>query len=161
MRNTRHNRGFTIAELLIALAITGILLAAVAVAFNASIINYKENQNIFGAINKARQALSRITTQVRTGLVDQTNISDQTQCRVFCADGSTVTYRYESGEQKLYLNTSGADHVLCDNVAAMTFQKDCNTPTGDVKSVQISMTVVSGDVQQTVSAAAVVRKVLN
>jgi prepilin-type N-terminal cleavage/methylation domain-containing protein len=156
MRNARHNHGFTIVELLIALAITGILLA-----FNASIINYTENQNIFKAINGARQALSRITTQVRTGLVDPNNISDQTRCKVLCADGSTVTYRYESGEQKLYLNTSGVDHLLCDNVAAMTFKKDNGTPTGDVKSVQISMTVVSGDVRQTVSAAAVVRKVLN
>ena len=163
MRNKRYHRGFTIVELLIALAITAILLTAIAVAFNASIINYTENQNIFKAINGARQALSRITTQVRTGLVDPNNISDQTRCKVLCADGSTVTYRYESGEQKLYLDTSGVDHhLLCDNVTAMTFKKKDNMPTsGDVKSVQISMTVASGDVQQTVSAAAVVRKVLN
>jgi len=161
MRNTRHNHGFTIVEMLIALAITAILLTAIAVAFNASIINFNENQNIFKAINQARQALSRITTQVRTGMVDPNNISDQTRCKVLCADGSIVTYRYESGEQTLYLNTSGADHLLCDNVTAMTFKKDNGTPTGDVKSVQVSMTVVSGDVRQTVSAAAVVRKVLN
>jgi len=161
MQNTRHNRGFTMVEILIALAITGILLTAVAMAFNASIINFNENQNIFKAINQARQALTRITTQVRTGMVDPNNISDQTRCRVLCADGSTVTYRYASSEQKLYLNTSGVDHLLCDNVTAMTFKKDNGTPTGDVKSVQISMTVVSGDVRQAVSAAAVVRKVLN
>ena len=161
MRNKRYHRGFTIVEMLIALAITAILLTAIAVAFNASIINYTENQNIFKAINSVRQALSRITTQVRTGMVDPNNISDQTRCKVLCADGSTVTYRYESVEQKLYLDASGVNHLLCDNVAAMTFKKDNGTPTGDVKSVQISMTVVSGDVRQTVSAAAVVRKVLN
>ena len=161
MRNTRHNRGFTLVELLIVLVITGLLLTAVAVAFNAAAKNYTENENIFKTINSARQALSRMTTQIRTGLVDSNNISDQTRCTVLCADDSTVTYRYESGEQKLYLNTSGVDHLLCDNVAAMTFKKDNGTPTGDVKSVQISMTVVSGDVRQTVSAAAVVRKVLN
>lgn len=161
MRNKRYPRGFTIVEMLVALAITAILLTAIAVAFNASIINYNENQKIFKAINMARQALSRITTQVRTGMVDPNNISDQTRCKVLCADGSTVTYRYESGQHKLYLNTSGVDHLLCDNVTAMTFKKDNGTPTGDVKSVQISMTLVSGDVQQTVAAAAVVRKVLN
>ena len=156
MQNKRYHRGFTIVELLIALAITAILLTAIAVAFNASIINYTENQNIFKAINSARQALTRITTEVRTGWVDQNNIDDQTQCKVFCADGSSiVTYRYENG--KLYLN----DHVLCDNVTAMTFKKDKSTTTNDVKSVQISMTVVSGDVRQTVSAAAVVRRNLN
>ena len=161
MRNTRHNHGFTIVEMLIALAITAILLTAIAVAFNASIINFNENQKIFKAINQARQALTRITTQVRTAMMVDPN-NDQTRCRVLCADGSTVTYRYESGEHKLYLDTSGVDHhLLCDNVAAMTFKKDNGTPTGDVKSVQVSMTVVSGDVRQTVSAAAVVRKVLN
>ena len=157
MQNKRYHRGFTIVEMLIALAITAILLTAIAVAFNASIINFSENQNIFKAVNQARQALSRITTQVRTGMVDPNNISDQTRCKVLCADGSTVTYRYESGVQKLYLN----DHVLCDNVTAMTFKKDKSTTTNDVKSVQISMTVVSGDVRKTVAAAAVVRKVLN
>ena len=177
MRNKRYHRGFTIVELLIALAITGILLAAVAVAFNASIINYTENQNIFKAINSARQALTRITTEVRTGFVDQNNISDQTRCQVQCADVSTyhtyylVPYVDDNGQQKnkLKLHVSSirndvtnslTDPLLCDNIAAMTFKKDC-TSTGDVKSVQISMTVAIGDVRQTVSAAAVVRKVLN
>lgn len=58
--------GFTIAELLLALAITALLLAAVAAAFNASVINYRENERIFRTINSARQALSRITSQLRT-----------------------------------------------------------------------------------------------
>ena len=44
--NTKYERGFTLVELLLALAITGILLAAVAVAFNASVINYSENEDI-------------------------------------------------------------------------------------------------------------------
>jgi len=163
MQNKRYHHGFTIVEMLIALAITAILLTAIAVAFNASIINFTENQNIFKAINSARQALSRITTQVRTAkMVDANDISGETRCRVWCADGSIVTYRYENSEQKLYLDTSDVDHhLLCDNVAAMTFKKDYDAPTGGVKSVQISMTVVSGDVRQTVSAAAVVRRVLN
>jgi len=178
MKHDKHNCGFTIVELLISLAITAILLTAIAVAFNASIINYTENQNIFKAINGARQALSRITTEVRTGWVDP-NISDLTRCKVLCANGSTpwhtyylVSYVDENGQQKykLKLHVSSnpndatnpsTDPLFCDNVAAMTFKKDNGTPTGDVKSVQISMTVVSGDVQQTVSAAAVVRKVLN
>jgi prepilin-type N-terminal cleavage/methylation domain-containing protein len=180
MRNKRYPRGFTIVEMLIALAITAILLTAIAVAFNASIINFNENQKIFKAINSARQALSRITTEVRTGFVDQNNISDQTRCEVLCADGSTVPYHTyylvpyvdDNGQQKnkLKLHVSSirndvtnplTDPLLCDNVAAMTFKKDNGTPTGDVKSVQISMTLVSGDVQQTLAAAAVVRRVLN
>jgi len=181
MRNKRYHRGFTIVELLIALAITAILLTAIAVAFNASIINYTENQNIFKAINSARQALSRITTEVRTAKMVVPDNNDPTRCEVQCADGSTyhtyylVSYVDDNGQpkNKLKLHVSSnlndaieplTDPNLCDNVAAMTFNKDNCTPPGDVndvKSVQISMTVISGDVRQTVSAAAVVRKVLN
>ena len=160
-RPDKHTAGFTIVELLLALAITGILLAAVAVAFNASIINYRENEHIFKTINSARQALCRITTQIRTGLVDPNDISNTDRCTLLCADGSQVTYRYDSTNNTLYLrdDSAGTDYVLCKNVTAMTFKKD-NTATGDVKSVQISMTVASGNIQRTVSAAAVVRKIL-
>ncbi len=160
-RASSIKHGFTVVELLIALAITGLLLVAVAVAFNASVINYRENEDIFKTINKARQALFRITTQIRTGLVDPTVLSED-RCKLLSADGSEITYRYDSADNKLYLHDhgTGTDYLLCDNVTAMTFQKDNDTPTGDVKSVQISMTVESGDVQQTVSAAAVIRKIL-
>ena len=44
MRNTIYKRGFTIVELLLALAIGAMLLVAVAVAFNASAMNYQENE---------------------------------------------------------------------------------------------------------------------
>ena len=162
-RPPKSATGFTIAELLIALAVTGILLAAVAVAFNASITNYRENEDIFKTINKARQALFRITTQIRTGLVDPNDVVSEDRCRLLCADGSEITYRYDSADNKLYLHDhdTGTDYVLCDNVTAMTFKKDNDTPAGDVKSVQISITVASGDIERTVSAAAVVRKILD
>jgi len=162
IRNTRYEHAFTVVELLLALAITGLLLAAVAVAFNASIMNYQENEDIFKTINIARQALCRITTQIRTGLVDPNDVSSEDRCKLLCADGSEITYRYDSADNRLYFHDddTGTDYVLCDNVTAMTFKKDNDTPTGDVKSVQISMTVVSGDIVQTVSSAAVIRKIL-
>jgi prepilin-type N-terminal cleavage/methylation domain-containing protein len=158
----KSNTGFTIPELLLVLTITAMLLAAVTVAFNASIANYRENEDIFKTVNKARQALSRITTQIRTGLVDPNDASSQDRCKLFCADGSEITYQYNSADNKLYLHNhdTGIDYVLCDNVTAMTFKKDNNTPTGDIKKVGISITVVSGDIERTLSSAAVVRKVL-
>ena len=60
----------------------------------------------------------------------------------------------------LYDYDKDEDYLLCDNVTDMTFTKDNDTPTGDVKSVQISMTVQSGNVERTISAATVVRKIL-
>jgi prepilin-type N-terminal cleavage/methylation domain-containing protein len=160
---TRPNKfaaGFTIVELLLALAITGLLLAAVAVAFNASIINYRENEDIFKTINSARQTLFRITTQLRSGLVDPCDISSEDKCKLLCADGSEITYRYDSADNKLYLHDhgTGTDYVLCDNVTAMTFIKAPTDDGLDVKSVQISMTVESGNIQRTVSSAVVIRR---
>jgi type II secretory pathway pseudopilin PulG len=155
--------GFTIAEALIALAVVGILLAAVAVAFNASAINYRENDNIFKAVNSARQALLRITTQVRTAnkvFVDGETVA---QCsmetpQVPC---QFIRYQYNSGDKTLYLETNGNSYVLCKNVADMRFEKTKATNNSFAKSVQISITVAAGDVQRTLSAAAVIRRNLN
>ena len=162
MRDMRYGTGFTIVEMLIVLAITALLLAAVAVAFNASVINYRENEDSFKAINIARQALSRMVSQIRTGLVDPNDLGNDS-CKLLCADGTEVTYHYDAADNTLYLydHSTATDYVLCDNVTDMTFEKDNDTPTGDVKSVQISITVESGNVQQTLPAAAVVRKVLD
>lgn len=164
--NNKSTFGFTIVELLVALAITGLLLAAVAVAFNASAINYRENEDIFKTINNARQALFRITTQLRTANAVDPN-APANECSIITAKGEDITYRFESSENKLYLVTndgvSDSNYVLCDNVIGMTFSKDTVTEGAltYVENVQISMTVESSDLQRTVSAAAVVRKNLN
>jgi prepilin-type N-terminal cleavage/methylation domain-containing protein len=161
-QNSALQAGFTIAEVLIVLAITGILLTAVAVAFNASIINYRQNEQMFKTINNARQALCRMTSQLRTGhWVDP--IAPNNQCSFYTADADgnePITYDYRSADNKLYLIASGNAYVLCDNVMAATFTK---TPdgSGDCKSVQISMTVQSGNIQRTLSAASVIRRNLD
>jgi prepilin-type N-terminal cleavage/methylation domain-containing protein len=167
-RPTKSTAGFTLAELLIALAVMGILLAAVAVAFNASFTNYRENEDIFKSINKARQALTRMTTQIRTagyevspGLFVAMNPNDpNNRCSLYTPKGENLTYEYRSADNKLYLITHSdeKEYVLCDNVKAMSFIKTPTADLKDVKSVQISMTVASGDTQRTISAAAVVRR---
>ena len=175
IRTTKSNSGFTIPELLLVLTITAMLLAAVTVAFNASITNYRENEDIFKTVNKARQALSRITTQIRTAGYDHPSFgllcvpydSLTNQCELWTPEGVHITYEYRDASDATYPNTlllvdndTGTPYVLCDNVTAMSFIK---TPTDDgldCKSVQISITVASGDIERTLSSAAVVRKVL-
>ena len=163
-RPTKSTAGFTIVELLLALAITGLLLAAVAVAFNASIINYQENEDIFKTINTARQALFRITSRLRTADAVDPNSPDN-ECALITAGGEDITYQYNNADNKLHLidNSSGSDYVLCDNVIAATFQKATAVDEDGityVKSVQISMTVESGNIQRTVWAAAAIRTYL-
>ena len=165
MKNIKYKPGFSLAELLIALAIAAMLLAAVAVAFNASATNYRQNEDIFKAVNSARQALCRITSQLRTAAVDPDAPSNE--CTMITAAGEDITYRYNSGDKKLYLVTNDdltdSDYVLCDNVTAMNCTK--TTVVVDavtiVKSVQISLTVASNGVEKTISAAAAIRRNLN
>jgi prepilin-type N-terminal cleavage/methylation domain-containing protein len=157
-RLTKSTAGFTVVELLIALAVMGILLAAVAVAFNASFTNYRENEDIFKSINKARQALNRITTQIRTAKEVYVIGETLEQCSMKTFDDQLIRYQYNSADDTLYLEANGSNYVLCDNVADMNFIKTKAAGNDFAKSVQISMTVVSGDTQRTISAAAVVRR---
>ncbi len=166
MRNAKYKYGFTIVEVLLSLAVMAILLVAIATAFNASTINYRENENIFRSMNSARQAMFRITNQLRTEKAVDPN-SPANECALITADNEDVTYRYDSSDDKLYLVTNDdltdSDYVLCGNVSAMTFTKTTKTEDGDiyVKNVQISLTVESGDVERKVCAAVVIRKNLD
>jgi len=165
LKIANKNHGFTIVELLLVLVISSILLAAVAVAFNASVINYRENEGIFKTINNARQALLRMTSQLRTG--HWVNPSDpNNRCSFYTADADgnePITYEYRSAGNKLYLitNNDGQEHVLCENVISMSFIKTPTDDGSDCKSVQISMTVQSGNIQRTLTAAVVIRRNLN
>jgi len=98
-RLNKSGGGFVLAELLIGLAITAVVLTAVAVAFNAAAINYRENEGIFKAINGARQALFRMTTQIRTASAVDPN-SANNECAMITAGGEDITYRYESARKK-------------------------------------------------------------
>ncbi len=160
MRKPRNKNGFGLVELLIALAITALLLVAVAVAFNASVMSYSQNEDMFKAVNSARQALVRITTQLRTGYwVDPCAPSNE--CSFYTAGGDDITYEYRGTDNKLYLITDGLEYVLCDNITSMSFVKTPTDDGSDTKSVQISITVSSGDVRQTVTSAAVIRRTQN
>lgn len=160
MKNGRYKTGFTLVELLLALAISAMLLAAVGAAFNASAMNYRENEETFKTINNARQALFRMTSQLRTA--DAVDPADpNNECSFITSAAEDVTYRFNSADNKLYLDTNGNSYVLCDNVTAMSFTRILTDDGLDCKSVQISMTVACGDMTRTLAAAAVVRRNLN
>ena len=166
MRNAKYKYGFTIVEVLLSLAVMAILLVAIATAFNASVINYRVNEDIFRSMNSARQAMFRITNQLRTAKAVDPN-SPANECTLITSDNNDVTYRYDSSDDKLYFVTNDdltdSDYVLCDNVSAMTFTKITETEDSVtyVKNVQISLTVESGDVEHKVCAAVVIRKNLD
>ena len=150
MQIHRSQMGFTLIEVLMALAISALLLTSLAIAFNASAVSYRENQATVEAVNSARQALVRMTTQLRTG---SGVVTSESKCTL-TAGTEEINYEYDSINKKLefYRTASQTDKkLLCQNVASMSF-------TGDNKSIQISMTVESGNVRYPLSAAVVMRR---
>jgi prepilin-type N-terminal cleavage/methylation domain-containing protein len=156
--------GFTIAEMLLALAVMAMLLTAVAVAFNASATNYNENKDTFNAINTARQALMRMTNELRTAEANSIPSSEAaTQCSFTTAEGRISKFRFNSNSHEVYLDyidSGGNSHspLLCDHVSAMTWTRWPTT--GMVKGVQMSMTITVGGTTKTINSAVVLRKTL-
>ncbi len=161
---SKSNAGFTLVEMLLSLAILAMVMAAVAVAFNASAINYSQNEAMFKAMNTARQALLRISTEVRTAqsvALIGAGDPDNSQCSMITSDSRNITYRYDSGNNTLYLddNIASASYVMCDNVTAITFNRATvpDDPSA-IRSVRISITVSVEDLSQTLATGAVVRR---
>ena len=153
---------FTIVELILCLAVAGILLAAVAVAFEASVKNYEENEALFQTTSSASQALARITSSLRTAVAVEPNEPDS-QCSLITSDGKDITYRYVSTDGKIYLvtnyDTTDNDYVLCDNLSNATFTKTTaldELGVEYVKSVTISVTFSTDN--RLLSTAVVIRK---
>lgn len=165
LRKSKSNTGFTLVEMLLSLMILGMLLAAAALAFNASATNYSQNEAMFKAMNTARQALLRITTEIRTAqdvaLMPSATDPDSSQCSMHTSDGRDITYRYNSGNNTLYLddNIASSSYVMCENVTAITFERTTvpDEPSS-IRSVRISITVAADGLSQTLATAAVVRR---
>jgi prepilin-type N-terminal cleavage/methylation domain-containing protein len=167
--HSRGHAGFTVVECLIGLIISAMLMTALAVVFDASVINYTENEEMFESINHARQALARMTAEIRTA--DGVSFTAPANQCIFISGADPtqlITFEYRDGSDPgnpntLMLITNGNAYTLCDDVTAASFTKtqassDPNDP--DSKSVLISMTVQCGSSQRTLSAAAVVRRAL-
>ncbi len=159
-----HNSGagFTLIELMLVLAIMAVLMAAVGIAFNGVSTNHRENDNAFKAINQARQAVQRITAQLRTAdAVDP--CAPAHECTFVASDGSLLTYTFDSNAGKLYLKTdddlSDPDYVICDDVSSANFAKSTSAANPTlVKTVQIELTTEVGNATKKICAAAAIRR---
>jgi len=174
-RQARIRRAFTLVEVLISLVVLAILMAALGAAFVGATNSYTASEGLTEMVNTARQALVRITTDIRTAQgvapIGGTGDTDNRQCSLIRSDGTDVTYHYnKSGsasynaaldDQTLYLIVnSGAGagtYRLADHVLDMTFERGMDGP--NVRNVRISMTVTddTGQPAQTLHTAAVVR----
>jgi prepilin-type N-terminal cleavage/methylation domain-containing protein len=176
MNTARIKNGFTILEVLMSMVILAMLMTAVAVAFDASIVNFQANESLSKTTNAARAALLRMTTELRTAqIVGVIGVEDpdNTQCFLRNTDGVDIRYWYDTvsdaAHPVLRLNIDGTldgnDPILCRNVTRATFERAYTTIGGvtAVRNVRIVLTLTDdkGNNPQTLAAAAVVRRNLN
>lgn len=140
----RNNRGgFTLAEVLISLAIMAGLLASVAVAMKGACTSYTENCEIAECNQAARVVLNRMMGEVRTA--KNATAPSGTQLWITPPDGGSVTlikYELVNGEL-FYRSTSGGVETSNKLIAS----------TEDLKITGLGISVVaSAGLAQSVTA---------
>jgi type II secretory pathway pseudopilin PulG len=187
MKTARKTRAFTIVELLLSVAILAMLMAAVAVAFDASVKNYQANESIYQTVKTGRQAMMRMISDLRSaravnaagtvaaaadtqyGVIAAARGlawtgDDANSCKLITAAGLAYCYRYDPGTKILHLddNDNNVSYVLCRNVKSISFVRSYLPGTGTdpdrVQSVRITLSVSGDDVTEDLAAATVVRK---
>jgi len=117
-----------LAELLIALAITSMLLTAVAMALDASFHSYRVNQEQSALTQRARLAMHRILTSVRQHDAHAPATSSQlvnfslgirindTGIAMLDDAGNDIIYRYDAPNQRIIYDFNGTARTLLDGV---------------------------------------------
>ena len=166
----------SLVEILVALAITALLLAATAAAFDAALSSYRINHDLSMVSMSTRNCLYQMTGTIRSAwndpAVDTIEVNtDGTECSLVDAAGRDIIYRYDAGAGQLQVNVDGgADwYVFLDNVQPVVAGEPIfstaapqggDFPAGTVGKVEIKFKTERGSARWTVSAAAVPRNVV-
>ena len=166
-RSRRH--GLSLIEVLMALALTAMLLTAAGMAFQVSADSVQANDEFFRATQAARISMHQILTQVRRGSVQLawnpkwirlTTAPDAGQ-----TVGDDVTYSYDATAKQLKLITNDVttdpDYVLASNVTDLTFDVEPGTDYNNapcVARVTVMIKVKVGKNEVLLSGAAAPRR---
>src|SRR6266446_8223224 len=128
--------GFTLAELLIALAITGIVLSAAVNTFIAQRRAYALQEHVTAMTQGTRAAMEMVTREIRMAGYNPagTNFDgityDPTHVQIRAdlnGDGDTadahetIVYAYNPATQQLMRETDGSSQPIADHIQAFTF----------------------------------------
>ncbi len=154
-KRNRQRRGFTLAELLAAVTIMAMLMAAVAGAMQACFQTYAENERIAAMTQTGRAILWRMGQELRTAKAVS---YDDGLLEIIPPTGSTnemIEYQLVNGELIYTLTTDGnaTEHKLISNtddvkVESFTMAKTMGTDWKDrtcVKSLTTTMTLSADD----------------
>lgn len=163
-------------EALISLAISGMLLAAVATAFTASSSAVEANDQFFRASQTARVTLNQMVTEIRRADALQFSGSSTTSFDVI-RPSETLTaneiyrrYSYNASTKQISLQifytggTAGPSYVLANNIESASFGppewgQDANNATVPQR-VPVTMTVKVGKSWVTLNGSAGPRRAM-
>ena len=145
-RIKKARRGLSLAEVMISLAISAMLLTAVAAAFTASSDAIEQNDTFFRASQAARVSMTQILTEIRRANAVQVPANNKS-LSIITHDNKDRTYSFDSAAQKLKLITNDIltdpDYTLANNCTSATFDADTFTDAGGIKHVvRVAVTVI-------------------
>jgi len=152
--------GFTLAELLIALAITGIVLSAAVNTFIAQRRAYALQEHVTAMTQGTRAAMEMVTREIRMAGYNPagTNFDgityDPTQVQIRAdlngngdtADAhETIVYAYNPATQQLLRETDGSSQPIADHIQAFAFDYvdgagTSTTTTAHIRQIRITIT---------------------
>ena len=167
-----NESGFTLVELLIAMTIGLIILAALSSTFLMQSKIYDVQEQVVEMVQTARAAMDMMTREIRMagydpkGAMQRSNPAgakfvgipnDANKLQVYAdlnGDEDTgdsnedITYTYDAANLQLDRNTGGGDQPFAENIQLFTFDYlDSNgnppTTTADIRQIKITITVRS------------------
>ncbi len=157
--------GFTLAELLVAMLISGVVFGAISGTFIIQSRFYDVQEQVIEMMQSTRAAMNMISREVRMAGYDPTNVNivgipNAAELRILAdlnEDGETdgtitnddaneeIIYSYDSVNHQIDRDTDGTDRTFAENVETFSFvYLDTNgavtaTP-ADIRQVQITIT---------------------
>ena len=165
-----NHRGLSLVEIMISLAITSMLLTAIAAAFQSSSQVIENNDRFFRATQSGRVAINQITTEVRrSDAIDDANISATLlpilrPAETRPANEAMRYYKYDATNKRIviyfkYTNgTLSPEFPIAEAVQGNPFSWDMGTDANNAVcvarvSVAIEVKVGSSDIRLSGSAA--------
>ena len=156
-------RGFTIIELLIATALTAIIMVALCIAVTAAMQSCKENGSILESSGRAKLALGQMERTVRES--EALVLTSATRLDIVDSTGTAGAFVFNATTKQLNwsFGSPAVTAVLARNVSAVTFvpesAADPDTQVSRIVRMRIDMTIVGGGESKNFTVSVAPRRV--